>query len=286
MYELSQPSTPEKELSTAYKLPKEFIGKKLPTMYDLPSESPEEPGLPDEFHALQPRFLSETCQTTKYTPQQMLMAMDLNLYYTPEHTLWHKRPDWYVVVNIINTQQLEDLRYSYVTWEEKQVPLLIVELLSPGTEKDDLGERVRKINEPPTKWQVYEEILKVPYYVIYDRRENQLQVFRHNGTSYQQAVLRRNRFWVKELELGLGLWEGNYEGTNGLWLRWYDFRGWIPSRLEKISEERRRADEQEILADEERRRADEERRRADEAEMKSRILAQKLRELNIDPDSL
>ncbi|MEQ8467250.1 MAG: hypothetical protein RIC07_27245, partial [Coleofasciculus sp. E1-EBD-02] len=26
----------------------------LPTMYDLPSDNPEEPGLPDEFHFLQP----------------------------------------------------------------------------------------------------------------------------------------------------------------------------------------------------------------------------------------
>jgi hypothetical protein len=29
----------------------------LPTMYDLPSEDPEEPVLPDEFHSLQPRLL-------------------------------------------------------------------------------------------------------------------------------------------------------------------------------------------------------------------------------------
>jgi hypothetical protein len=32
----------------------------LPTMYDLPSEDPEEPGLPDEFHDLQPQLLSRT----------------------------------------------------------------------------------------------------------------------------------------------------------------------------------------------------------------------------------
>jgi hypothetical protein len=32
----------------------------LPTMYDLPSEDPEEPGLPDEFHDLQPQLLSLT----------------------------------------------------------------------------------------------------------------------------------------------------------------------------------------------------------------------------------
>jgi len=28
--------------------------KDWPTMYDLPSEDPQEPGLPDEFHSLQP----------------------------------------------------------------------------------------------------------------------------------------------------------------------------------------------------------------------------------------
>ncbi|GAB4385252.1 MAG: hypothetical protein Kow00121_49930 [Elainellaceae cyanobacterium] len=32
----------------------------LPTMYDLPGEDPPEPGLPDEFHLLPPRLLSET----------------------------------------------------------------------------------------------------------------------------------------------------------------------------------------------------------------------------------
>jgi hypothetical protein len=32
----------------------------LPTMYDLPSEDPEEPGLPDEFHDLQPQLLRES----------------------------------------------------------------------------------------------------------------------------------------------------------------------------------------------------------------------------------
>lgn len=32
----------------------------LPTMYDLPSEDPEEPGLPDDFHDLQPQLLSRS----------------------------------------------------------------------------------------------------------------------------------------------------------------------------------------------------------------------------------
>jgi Uma2 family endonuclease len=44
-----------------------------------------------------------------------------------------------------------------------------VELLSPGTEAEDLGQTLREVNRPPTKWQVYEQILKIPYYVLYDR---------------------------------------------------------------------------------------------------------------------
>jgi hypothetical protein len=39
-----------------------------------------------------------------------------------------------------------------------------------------------------------------------------------------------NRFWFKELKLGLGLWEGVYDLVNRYWLRWYDASGnWIPN---------------------------------------------------------
>lgn len=38
----------------------------LPTMYDLPSENPEEPGLPDEFHDHQPELLSITLKLADY----------------------------------------------------------------------------------------------------------------------------------------------------------------------------------------------------------------------------
>ena len=41
----------------------------MPTMYDLPSEDPEEPGLPDEFHDFQPELLSETFRLQDMMPQ-------------------------------------------------------------------------------------------------------------------------------------------------------------------------------------------------------------------------
>jgi Uma2 family endonuclease len=53
----------------------------LPTMYDLPSENPEEPGLPDEFHDLQPQLLSRTLRLKNYTRENCFTASDLNLYY-------------------------------------------------------------------------------------------------------------------------------------------------------------------------------------------------------------
>jgi Uma2 family endonuclease len=51
----------------------------LPTMYDLPSENPEEPGLPDEFHLLQPELLRLTFRPPTYSADQIFSASDLNL---------------------------------------------------------------------------------------------------------------------------------------------------------------------------------------------------------------
>ena len=47
----------------------------LPTMYDLPSEDPKEPGLPDEFHYYQPQLLRETFLSFRCTrPSTFLLA--------------------------------------------------------------------------------------------------------------------------------------------------------------------------------------------------------------------
>lgn len=53
----------------------------LPTMYDLPSEYPEEPGLPDEFHYRQPPLLSRTFFPRNCLPGLVFTAGDMNIYY-------------------------------------------------------------------------------------------------------------------------------------------------------------------------------------------------------------
>ncbi|MEH2267856.1 MAG: Uma2 family endonuclease [Nostoc sp.] len=228
----------------------------LPTMYDLPSEYPEDSGLPDEFHLFQPQLLRETFCPPNYPAEEVFVASDLNLYYDLRHTLWYKRPDWFAAVGVSRLYEQQNLRLSYVIWQEGVAPFVVVELLSPGTEKEDLGQTLREINQPPTKWEVYERILRVPYYIVFDRYTDKLQAFQLVADSYSELDLSTPRVWMPGLELGLGLWQGSYQGIERLWLRWYDASGnWLPTPLERESQRANR-------------------------------LAAQLRELGVNPDEL
>jgi Uma2 family endonuclease len=116
----------------------------------------------------------------------------------------------------------QDLRLSYVTWQEGVTPLVAVELLSPGTEAEDLGRTLRDASKPPNIWTVYEQILRIPYYIVFNRYTNELQPFGLMMTRYHPLPIEGQGVWLEDAELGLGLWEGEYQGINRLWLRWYD----------------------------------------------------------------
>jgi Uma2 family endonuclease len=237
----------------------------MPTMYDLPSELVGESGLPDEFHIIQADLLTETCKPVGYASEEILLATDLNLYYDPRHTSWYKRPDWYMFLGVPRANEQNELRLSYLIWQEGVPPCLVVVLLSTGTEDEDLGQRLREINQPPRKWEVYERILRVPYYVVYDRYENNLRAFELSVNGYKPITLTEQRFWIPSLGLGLGLWQGVYQETKGLWLRWYDQNNWIPTLAE---------------------RAEAESQRAEAESQRANRLAAYLRSQGIDPDNL
>ncbi|TAE71325.1 MAG: Uma2 family endonuclease [Oscillatoriales cyanobacterium] len=270
----------------------------LPTMYDLPSENPEEPGLPDEFHGLQPQLLSYTFRPSTYSASQIFTGSDMNLYYDVRHPLWYKRPDWFGVVGVSRLYDEVDMRLSYVIWQEGVNPFVIVELLSPGTEKEDLGENDGEklpsvseeiagngnINHEPSlekplrKWEVYEQVLRIPYYVVFSRYTNRLRAFKLDGARYEELELSDSRLWMPEIDLGLGLWHGDYLGVDRLWLRWYDSEGnWIPTPEERAEQAQERADEAQE-------RADEAQERAEIAETRLQSLIERLRESGIDPD--
>lgn len=238
----------------------------MPTMYDLPDEEIGQSGMPDIFHVWQGRLLDETFRPPNYELQEVFTASDLNLYYNTLDVKQYKRPDWFAVVGLPKDTEQPQMRLSYVTWQEGIDPLIVIELLSPSTEKDDLGQRLRDVTKPPTKWDVYERWLRVPYYVVFSRYTNELRVFTLNGSRYQEVEDHQGRFWIEDVELGLGVWRGRYLNEDFLWLRWYDRAGnWIPNKDERAETERK---EKEV------------------AQEKVQMLTAKLRELGIDPDQL
>jgi Uma2 family endonuclease len=238
----------------------------LPTMYDLPSDNPEESGLPDEFHFLQPLLLYLTFQPINWNPELVYSAADLNLYYDVEHPLWYKRPDWFGVVGVQKLYKGEDLRLSYVTWQEPANPFVVVELLSPGTEDEDLGNSPKVKNKPPSKWEVYEQILRIPYYIVFSRYTNELRAFQLVGGHYEPINLTQGRVLMPELGLSLGVWQGVFRGIDRLWLRWFTLTGeLIPEPTEEV-----------VAAKQE----------AEKANRKAEQLAERLRQLGVNPDEL
>ena len=189
--------------------------------------------MPDEFHNFQPRLLPETCKLKTYPSSEYFIGTDINVYYDGRHPHWHERPDWFLSLEVTIASRQEDMRW-YALWEEGLGPFLIVELLSPGTQEQDLESKVRELGKPPGKWEVYEQFLRVPFYVMFDRYQNEFRVFTLNGGRYRQENLGDEpRVWFDELELGLGVWQGVYQGFEGKWLRWYEASGeWVPTDAE------------------------------------------------------
>ena len=261
--------------------------KNLPTMYDLPSETPGESGLPDIFHIFQSQLLRETFQPANYSPNQVFVATDLNLYFDVNHPSWYKRPDWFASVGVPNLYEDKDLRLSYVVWQEQVIPLVIVELLSPSSENEDLGKttKVKKSSrkgkeqeEIPPKWEVYESILKVPYYFTYDHLTKKILAFQLSSDGYISFLPNSQGFYyLPDVKLYLGLWTGYYEKATTIWLRWYDRHlNLIPTPLERAQAEKKTLTSKLVSANEEKERL----------QAEKEALFAKLKALGIDPSSL
>jgi len=160
---------------------------------------------------------------------------------------------------------------------------VVVELLSPGTEGEDLGRNLREASQPPSKWIVYEQILRIPYYFIFNRYTEEFRAFELRGSHYQSLSIKGQGVWLEQAQLGLGVWEGEYQGINRLWLRWYDHNNhWIPTPAEQ---EFQRAEQESQRAQQESQRAEQESQRAEQESQRAQRLAAQLRALGIDPEA-
>ncbi|MEL6463132.1 MAG: hypothetical protein AAFQ91_33785, partial [Cyanobacteria bacterium J06621_15] len=58
---------------------------------------------------------------------------------------------------------------------------------------------------------------------------------------YEEITFTKTPVWLPSIELGIGLWQGNFQGIERLWLRWYDDQGNLiltPAEKERTKAER------------------------------------------------
>ncbi len=172
---------------------------------------------------------------------------------------------------------------SYFTWvQDGKQPMVVVEIVS----NQEGGEDSDKLCK-------YEAI-GVPYYVIFDPwrllSDRVLRIYRSGGTG--SGYIEQVGGLLDTVGLGLSLWQGEYEDTEALWLRWTDREGrLIPTGAESARRERQRAaeagqqaEQERQRAEQERQRAEQERQRAEQERQRAERLAARLRDLGIEPD--
>ncbi len=187
------------------------------------------------------------------------MSGNQGIYYHPEQP--PIVPDGFLSLGVDRFYD-EELRPSYVLWEEQVVPSFVLEVVSvtPGREyTSKLDEYAR---------------MRVLYYVIYNskrRRKPQLEI--HQLVNGRYELQDCNPLWMPEIGLGIGYERGEYGGLTRDWLYWYDEN----NQRYPTPEEQIRQGQTEIVQAQ-----TQARRERDRAEK----LAAKLRSLGIDPDSV
>lgn len=215
----------------------------LPSAEDLP-DSDDTP-VDNELQDLIPHLLKDILALIWSDRQDWYFGVDMGIYYDPYQPAIV--PDGFLSVGVPRIID-EDLRLSYVLWEEQKVPILVLEVVSHKRRK-----------EYTQKKDFYAE-MGILYYVIYNplrKRKPRLEVYQLNQGVYE--FINKEPIWLSELNLGIGKEIGTYQGIEREWLYWYDHQG-----------ERYLTPEENAL----------------KAQERAKKLEDKLRSLGIDPDQI
>jgi Uma2 family endonuclease len=178
-----------------------------------------------------------------------------------------KAPDWAYIAKITVPKALVDR--SYTPHLQGETPTIVMEFLS----HKEGGEYSSKPSYPPGKWFFYEQILNVPYYVIFEPDSGDIEVYhlQPEGRYKLQIMENNGRYWIEPLQLFLGVWQGHWQERSGYWLRWWDEQ----DALLRWSSEQ---------AEQERQRAEQERQRAEQEHQRAERLLAQLRAAGIEPE--
>jgi Uma2 family endonuclease len=228
----------------------------------------DEPPLESDLHLQQITILIGCLERLWQQRTNYYASGNLTIYYNEEQL--KKRdfcgPDFFVV---LDTEKHP--RKSWVVWGEGgKYPNVIVEILSPSTANID---RNKKKN-------LYQNTFRTPNYFWFDPESLELQGFRLIAGQYQAIAANENGYlWSEQLELYLGIFDRK--------LRYFTVDGQLVPTPQEAELEQRQAKEQIFLEKEQERKAKEQAiLEKEQAILERERLAEKLRELGIDPETI
>ncbi len=246
----------------------------------LPPQFPDHTQLPESDGSFVKNFqehpqsliLTDSLGTTLqriHPDGQYAIGQDSGIYWreTEPPEKGAEAPDWFYVPNVPPRLNGE-IRRSYVLWREFIAPTIALEFASgDGSEEHDRTplSYSKEGKARPGKFWVYEQIMRIPFYGIFFVNSGELELYELVGGQYQRMTANsRNHYPILPMEVEVGVWNGTYQNQTQLWLRWWDVQG----NLLLTGSERA------IVAEQQ----------AEMAQEKAARLAQRLRELGVDPD--
>ena len=208
---------------------------------------------------------------------QYAIGQDCGIYWreTEPPEKGAEAPDWFYVPNV--PPKLDgQIRRSYVLWREFIIPLIALEFASGNGEEERDQTPLSRSTEgevtKPGKFWVYEQIIHIPYYGIYEINSGKLEVYTLVSGFYQLLTPNeRGHYLIPPLGVELGLWQGRYLNQTQQWLRWWDEQGNLLLIGDERAElERARAEQEKQRAEQEKQRAEQERQRAENVEQAQR----------------
>jgi Uma2 family endonuclease len=230
----------------------------LPSSEELPDS--DDTAVDNELQNLIPGLLKTILALVWCDRWDWFFGVDMGIYYDPDKAAIV--PDGFLSLGVKRIID-EDLRLSYVLWQEKKLPILALEVVSQIYRE-----------EYSIKKELYAKELETLYYVVYSplrRKKPPLEVYRLVDGEY--ILMSGNPVWLPEIGLGIGRERGIYQGIVREWLYWYDEEG---QKLLTPEERIREAEERTVF---------EEQRRV-EAEQQVKMLTERLKMLGVDPGAL
>jgi Uma2 family endonuclease len=152
---------------------------------------------------------------------QYFIGQDLGIYWriTEPPEKGAEAPDWFYVPNVPPSLNGKTRR-SYVLWQEFIAPSIVLEFVSGN------GAEERDKTPWKGKFWIYEQVIRTPFYGIYEVNKASIEVYELIGGQYQLlAANERGHYPITSMGVELGLWQSEYLAMDLPWLRWWDVQG-------------------------------------------------------------